>query len=45
MQTTESNYQSQINALSDHLAGMNDTLAKQRDEIDSLKLSMKVNIF
>ncbi|CAH1263624.1 PPP1R21 [Branchiostoma lanceolatum] len=40
--TTTSNYESQLSMMSEHLCSMNDKLTQQRDEIDALKLSNKV---
>ncbi|XP_072168394.1 protein phosphatase 1 regulatory subunit 21-like [Diadema setosum] len=41
LQTTTKNYESQLSMMSDHLCSMNEKLTSQKDEIDSLKLSMK----
>ncbi|KAL4238560.1 hypothetical protein ACF0H5_003267 [Mactra antiquata] len=37
LSTTSKNYESQLSMMSDHLAGMNEKLTQQRDEIDELK--------
>uniref|UniRef100_A0A9J7ZJM3 Protein phosphatase 1 regulatory subunit 21 n=1 Tax=Cyprinus carpio carpio TaxID=630221 RepID=A0A9J7ZJM3_CYPCA len=42
LSTTKRSYEDQLSMMSDHLCSMNDTLSKQRDEIDSLKLASKV---
>ena len=42
LQTTTRNYEGQLAMMSDHLAGMNEKLARQKDEIDALKLQVKV---
>uniref|UniRef100_A0A9J7YIZ5 Protein phosphatase 1 regulatory subunit 21 n=1 Tax=Cyprinus carpio carpio TaxID=630221 RepID=A0A9J7YIZ5_CYPCA len=39
LSTTKRSYEDQLSMMSDHLCSMNDTLSKQRDEIDSLKLN------
>ncbi|XP_067278450.1 protein phosphatase 1 regulatory subunit 21 [Pseudorasbora parva] len=39
LSTTKRSYEDQLSMMSDHLCSMNDTLSKQRDEIDTLKLS------
>uniref|UniRef100_A0A8C1S6L0 Protein phosphatase 1 regulatory subunit 21 n=1 Tax=Cyprinus carpio TaxID=7962 RepID=A0A8C1S6L0_CYPCA len=39
LSTTKRSYEDQLSMMSDHLCSMNDTLSKQRDEIDSLKIS------
>uniref|UniRef100_A0A8D3A6B0 Protein phosphatase 1 regulatory subunit 21 n=1 Tax=Scophthalmus maximus TaxID=52904 RepID=A0A8D3A6B0_SCOMX len=40
--TTKRSYEDQLSMMSDHLCSMNETLSKQREEIDTLKLSSKV---
>lgn len=40
--TTKRSYEDQLSMMSDHLCSMNETLSKQRDEIDTLKMSSKV---
>lgn len=42
LSTTKRSYEDQLSMMSDHLCSMNDTLSKQRDEIDTLKLASKV---
>jgi len=37
LQTTNRSYESQLSMMSEHLAGMNETLTSQKDEIDELK--------
>lgn len=41
--TTKRSYEDQLSMMSDHLCSMNETLSKQREEIDTLKLSSKGN--
>uniref|UniRef100_UPI00358FB181 protein phosphatase 1 regulatory subunit 21 isoform X2 n=1 Tax=Myxine glutinosa TaxID=7769 RepID=UPI00358FB181 len=41
--TTRRSYEDQLSTMSDHLCGVNDTLAKQREEIDALKQCSKVS--
>ncbi|KAF7662357.1 hypothetical protein LDENG_00237720 [Lucifuga dentata] len=41
--TTKRSYEDQLSMMSDHLCSMNDTLSKQREEIDTLKLGSKAN--
>uniref|UniRef100_A0A8K9V781 Protein phosphatase 1 regulatory subunit 21 n=2 Tax=Oncorhynchus mykiss TaxID=8022 RepID=A0A8K9V781_ONCMY len=41
--TTKRSYKEQLSMMSDHLCSMNETLSKQREEIDILKLSSKGN--
>uniref|UniRef100_A0A3Q3N962 Protein phosphatase 1 regulatory subunit 21 n=1 Tax=Mastacembelus armatus TaxID=205130 RepID=A0A3Q3N962_9TELE len=41
--TTKRSYEDQLSMMSDHLCSMNDTLSKQREEIDTLKLGSKGN--
>uniref|UniRef100_A0A672NSR0 Protein phosphatase 1 regulatory subunit 21 n=1 Tax=Sinocyclocheilus grahami TaxID=75366 RepID=A0A672NSR0_SINGR len=43
LSTTKRSYEDQLSMMSDHLCSMNDTLSKQRDQIDSLKLACKGN--
>lgn len=40
--TTKRSYEDQLSMMSDHLCSMNETLSKQREEIDTLKLASKV---
>ncbi|CAH1793023.1 unnamed protein product [Owenia fusiformis] len=40
LQTTTKSYESQLSMMSEHLAGMNEKLANQKDEIDSLRLQL-----
>uniref|UniRef100_A0A8C9VGX8 Protein phosphatase 1, regulatory subunit 21 n=1 Tax=Scleropages formosus TaxID=113540 RepID=A0A8C9VGX8_SCLFO len=40
--TTKRSYEDQLSMMSDHLCSMNETLSKQREEIDTLKLGNKV---
>uniref|UniRef100_A0A674BY05 Protein phosphatase 1, regulatory subunit 21 n=1 Tax=Salmo trutta TaxID=8032 RepID=A0A674BY05_SALTR len=40
--TTKRSYKEQLSMMSDHLCSMNETLSKQREEIDILKLGSKV---
>uniref|UniRef100_A0A6Q2XVY4 Protein phosphatase 1 regulatory subunit 21 n=1 Tax=Esox lucius TaxID=8010 RepID=A0A6Q2XVY4_ESOLU len=40
--TTKRSYEDQLSMMSDHLCVMNETLSKQREEIDTLKLGSKV---
>lgn len=42
MTTTKRSYEEQLSMMSDHLCSMNETLSKQREEIDTLKLGSKV---
>lgn len=42
--TTKRSYEDQLSMMSDHLCSMNETLSKQREEIDTLKLGSKVKI-
>ncbi|XP_050807787.1 protein phosphatase 1 regulatory subunit 21 isoform X3 [Gopherus flavomarginatus] len=37
--TTKRSYEDQLSMMSDHLCSMNETLSKQREEIDTLKMS------
>ena len=37
LSTTSKNYESQLSMMSDHLAGMNEKLTQQKDEIDELR--------
>ncbi|XP_061084163.1 protein phosphatase 1 regulatory subunit 21 isoform X2 [Conger conger] len=41
--TTKRSYEDQLSMMSDHLCSMNETLSKQREEIDTLKLGNKAN--
>ncbi|XP_006880970.1 PREDICTED: protein phosphatase 1 regulatory subunit 21 isoform X2 [Elephantulus edwardii] len=41
--TTKRSYEDQLSMMSDHLCSMNETLSKQREEIDTLKMSGKGN--
>ncbi|XP_069090143.1 protein phosphatase 1 regulatory subunit 21 [Pleurodeles waltl] len=41
--TTKRSYEDQLSMMSDHLCSMNETLSKQRDEIDALKMGSKGN--
>uniref|UniRef100_A0A8B9X5P5 Protein phosphatase 1 regulatory subunit 21 n=1 Tax=Bos mutus grunniens TaxID=30521 RepID=A0A8B9X5P5_BOSMU len=41
--TTKRSYEDQLSMMSDHLCSMNETLSKQREEIDTLKMSSKGN--
>ncbi|CAL8299989.1 unnamed protein product [Merluccius merluccius] len=41
--TTKRSYEDQLSMMSDHLCSVNDTLSKQREEIDTLKLGSKAN--
>ncbi|KAK9412172.1 protein phosphatase 1 regulatory subunit 21 [Crotalus adamanteus] len=41
--TTKRSYEDQLSMMSDHLCSMNETLTKQREEIDTLKLANKGN--
>lgn len=43
LSTTKKSYEDQLSMMSDHLCSMNDTLSKQREEIDTLKLTSKGN--
>ncbi|KAI7805298.1 protein phosphatase 1 regulatory subunit 21 isoform X1 [Triplophysa rosa] len=43
LSTTKRSYEDQLSMMSDHLCSMNDTLSKQREEIDTLKLNSKGN--
>uniref|UniRef100_A0AAX7UU56 Protein phosphatase 1 regulatory subunit 21 n=1 Tax=Astatotilapia calliptera TaxID=8154 RepID=A0AAX7UU56_ASTCA len=40
--TTKRSYEDQLSMMSDHLCSMNETLSKQREEIDTLKMGSKV---
>ncbi|XP_043992523.1 protein phosphatase 1 regulatory subunit 21 [Gambusia affinis] len=42
--TTKRSYEDQLSMMSDHLCSMNETLSKQREEIDMLKLGGKANV-
>ncbi|XP_048392448.1 protein phosphatase 1 regulatory subunit 21 isoform X4 [Stegostoma tigrinum] len=39
--TTKRSYEDQLSMMSDHLCSMNETLSKQREEIDSLRMGSK----
>ena len=41
--TTKRSYEDQLSMMSDHLCSMNETLTKQREEIDTLKMTSKGN--
>ncbi|KAJ8248290.1 hypothetical protein GJAV_G00240440 [Gymnothorax javanicus] len=41
--TTKRSYEDQLSMMSDHLCSMNETLSKQREEIDTLKVRSKAN--
>ena len=41
VQTTSSNYESQLKMMTEHVANMNDKLALQTDEIERLKFELK----
>ncbi|KAM4693382.1 protein phosphatase 1 regulatory subunit 21 [Discoglossus pictus] len=41
--TTKRSYEDQLSMMSDHLCSMNETLSKQREEIDNLKMASKGN--
>lgn len=41
--TTKRSYEDQLSMMSDHLCSMNETLTKQREEIDTLKVASKVS--
>lgn len=43
LSTTKRSYEDQLSMMSDHLCSMNETLSKQREEIDTLKLGNKVS--
>uniref|UniRef100_A0A8B9PUA8 Protein phosphatase 1 regulatory subunit 21 n=1 Tax=Apteryx owenii TaxID=8824 RepID=A0A8B9PUA8_APTOW len=43
LMTTKRSYEDQLSMMSDHLCSMNETLTKQREEIDTLKLTSKVS--
>ena len=40
LQTTTKSYEGQLSMMSEHLAGMNEKLTLQKDEIDALKYQM-----
>uniref|UniRef100_A0A8C0BG47 Protein phosphatase 1 regulatory subunit 21 n=1 Tax=Buteo japonicus TaxID=224669 RepID=A0A8C0BG47_9AVES len=42
LMTTKRSYEDQLSMMSDHLCSMNETLTKQREEIDTLKMTSKV---
>ncbi|NWZ69856.1 PPR21 phosphatase, partial [Acrocephalus arundinaceus] len=41
LMTTKRSYEDQLSMMSDHLCSMNETLTKQREEIDTLKMNSK----
>ncbi|NXD36678.1 PPR21 phosphatase, partial [Copsychus sechellarum] len=41
LMTTKRSYEDQLSMMSDHLCSMNETLTKQREEIDTLKMTNK----
>ncbi|XP_061209578.1 protein phosphatase 1 regulatory subunit 21 isoform X1 [Neopsephotus bourkii] len=43
LMTTKRSYEDQLSMMSDHLCSMNETLTKQREEIDTLKMTSKVS--
>ncbi|XP_053793697.1 protein phosphatase 1 regulatory subunit 21 isoform X6 [Vidua chalybeata] len=43
LMTTKRSYEDQLSMMSDHLCSMNETLTKQREEIDTLKMASKGN--
>ena len=43
LSTTKDNYESQISVMSDHICSLNETITKQRDEMELLK-STKVRM-
>ncbi|KAM9809752.1 protein phosphatase 1 regulatory subunit 21 isoform X1 [Syngnathus typhle] len=43
LSTTKRSYEDQLSMMSDHLCSMNETLSKQKEEIDTLKLGSKAN--
>ncbi|NWU80396.1 PPR21 phosphatase, partial [Onychorhynchus coronatus] len=43
LMTTKRSYEDQLSMMSDHLCSMNETLTKQREEIDTLKMASKVS--
>lgn len=43
LMTTKRSYEDQLSMMSDHLCSMNETLTKQREEIDTLKMTGKGN--
>ncbi|KAM4680589.1 protein phosphatase 1 regulatory subunit 21 isoform 6-T6 [Amazona ochrocephala] len=45
LMTTKRSYEDQLSMMSDHLCSMNETLTKQREEIDTLKMTSKVGLF
>uniref|UniRef100_A0A8D0KTT1 Protein phosphatase 1 regulatory subunit 21 n=1 Tax=Strix occidentalis caurina TaxID=311401 RepID=A0A8D0KTT1_STROC len=44
LMTTKRSYEDQLSMMSDHLCSMNETLTKQREEIDTLKMTSKVSL-
>jgi len=45
LMTNVTNYESQLSMMSEHLANMNDKLAQQKDEIDSLRMNHTNKVF
>ncbi|NWX89981.1 PPR21 phosphatase, partial [Nothoprocta pentlandii] len=43
LMTTKRSYEDQLSMMSDHLCSMNETLTKQREEIDTLKMTSRVS--
>ncbi|XP_042645465.1 protein phosphatase 1 regulatory subunit 21 isoform X2 [Tyto alba] len=43
LMTTKRSYEDQLSMMSDHLCSMNETLTKQREEIDTLKMTSKAS--
>ena len=43
LQTTTRSYEGQLSMMSEHLAGMNEKLAQQKDEIDDLRAQQAQN--
>ncbi|XP_039425191.1 protein phosphatase 1 regulatory subunit 21 [Corvus cornix cornix] len=43
LMTTKRSYEDQLSMMSDHLCSMNETLTKQREEIDTLKMASRGN--
>ncbi|KAI6071487.1 Protein phosphatase 1 regulatory subunit 21 [Aix galericulata] len=44
LMTTKRSYEDQLSMMSDHLCSMNETLTKQREEIDTLKMTSKSSL-
>lgn len=42
LQTTTKSYEGQLSMMSEHLAGMNEKLTQQKDEIDDLRSQLSV---